>query len=244
MDQRPSNWTETDSQTFLDIGEVAVPSRDEQLEVLLSLVPAQRDEAFTAVDLCCGEGAFSAGLLERFPRACVLALDGSETMLDRARQRLAPFGSRAQVRPFQLGHRDWLDDLPTPIRCIASSLALHHLDRAGKRRLFRQLYRKLEPGGALLIADIVEPASDVVRLSFAAAWDELARRQSLDLSGSLDTFHSARDQGWNPYANPEPEPGETPFRLIDQLKWLEEAGFSDVDCFWMRAGFAIYGGYR
>ena len=90
MDQRPSNWTEADSHTFLDIGEVAVPSRAEQLEVLLSLVPAQRDEAFAAVDLCCGESAFSAGLLERFPHARVLVLDGSDTMLDRARQRLAP----------------------------------------------------------------------------------------------------------------------------------------------------------
>ena len=29
-----------------------------------------------------------------------------------------------------------------------------------------------------------------------------------------------------------------------QLRWLEEAGFSSVDCFWMRAGHAVYGGYR
>jgi len=35
-----------------------------------------------------------------------------------------------------------------------------------------------------------------------------------------------------------------PYRVFDQLKWLEEAGFSAVDCFWMRAGHAIYGGYK
>ncbi|MBI2912742.1 MAG: class I SAM-dependent methyltransferase [Chloroflexi bacterium] len=244
MDQRPSNWTEADSHTFLDLAEVAVPSRDEQLEVLLSLVPARPDEAFAAVDLCCGEGRFAAGLLERFPRALVLALDGSEAMLDRARQRLAAFGSRAEVRRFDLDRRDWLDDLPAPLRCVVSSLALHHLHREGKRRLFRDLCPKLEPGGALLIADIVEPASEVVRLSFAAAWDAAARQRSLDLTGSLDAFRSARDQRWNPYASAELEPGETPDRLFEQLKWLEEAGFSAVDCFWMRAGFAVYGGYR
>ena len=31
---------------------------------------------------------------------------------------------------------------------------------------------------------------------------------------------------------------------IDQLDWLREAGLSTVDCFWMQAGHAIYGGYR
>jgi tRNA (cmo5U34)-methyltransferase len=31
---------------------------------------------------------------------------------------------------------------------------------------------------------------------------------------------------------------------MDQLEWLELAGFSCVDLFWMRAGHAIFGGWK
>jgi hypothetical protein len=34
-----------------------------------------------------------------------------------------------------------------------------------------------------------------------------------------------------------------PDRVFEQLRWLEEAGFRAMDCFWMRAGHAVYGGY-
>ena len=244
MADPPANWTEADSRIFLDIADVAVPGRREQMEVLLSLVPAQRDEAFAAVDLCCGEGAFSASLLERFPRARVLALDGSETMLDRARQRLARFSARARVLRFELAESGWLAQLPAPMRCAVSSLAIHHLDDNGKRRLFRELAGRLEPGGALLIADVIAPATDRVRHSISDAWHSITRQQSLAATGSLGAYEQAVRDGWAPPVSSNPIPGEMPSRLFHQLKWLEEAGLSVVDCFWMRAGIAIYGGYR
>ncbi len=244
MADPPSRWTEADSRTFLDIADVAVPGRREQMDVLCSLVPAKPDEPFTAVDIGCGEGLLAEGLLKRFARCQLLALDGSEMMLERARSRLAPFGPRAEVKAFDLHRQDWLKALPNPLRCALSSLALHHLDGDAKRRLFRDLRERLEPGGALLIADVIAPASDLVRASFAAAWDQVVRQQSLALTGSLETYRSARDEGWNSHAETEPVPGETPSRLFEQLKWLEDAGFSNVDCFWMRAGLAVYGGYR
>ena len=39
------------------------------------------------------------------------------------------------------------------------------------------------------------------------------------------------------------DPFDKPSPLFDQLQWLASAGFSDVDCFWMNAGHALYGGY-
>ena len=59
-----------------------------------------------------------------------------------------------------------------------------------------------------------------------------------------DPFERAVAGGWHPTWDTEAEAGEMPYRVFDQLKWLEEAGFSVVDCFWMRAGHAIYGGYN
>jgi hypothetical protein len=40
-----------------------------------------------------------------------------------------------------------------------------------------------------------------------------------------------------------PDPLDRPSGLFEQLRWLAEAGFTGVDCFWMSAGHAVYGGY-
>lgn|SRR5690606_2213941 len=37
---------------------------------------------------------------------------------------------------------------------------------------------------------------------------------------------------------------DKPSRILDQLKWLEEAGFQRVDVYWMYAGHAIFGGEK
>jgi len=238
-----SGWSESTSRTFIELADVAVPARAEQMEVLLSLVPARADEPFAAADLACGEGRLSAAVLERFPNARVLGLDGSEVMLAQARLRLAPFGDRARVLPFGIDSTDWLGELPQPLHCVLSSLAVHHLDGEGKRRLFRELAARLEPGGALLIADIVAPASQAALRAHDAAWHRIARQQSLDLTGSIETYERAVAEGWA-FGAAEEDDIDKPSVLFDQLRWLEEAGFAAVDCFWLRAGIAVFGGYR
>jgi hypothetical protein len=37
---------------------------------------------------------------------------------------------------------------------------------------------------------------------------------------------------------------DKPSTLPEQLRWMEEAGFEEVDVFWARAGHALLGGYR
>ncbi|MDO8615586.1 MAG: methyltransferase domain-containing protein [Dehalococcoidia bacterium] len=237
-------WTEADSATFLNLADIAVPSRQEQMDLILSLIPARPDEAFATADIACGEGLLAERLLERFPAARLVAFDGSPLMRERASTRLRRCGARARVLPFDLGDFAWTDQLPSPLRCAVSSLAIHHLDDDGKRRLFRELAGRLQPGGALLIADVIAPGSDAVRRSISGAWHAITRQQSLAATGSLDAYEQAVAEGWAPPTSAEAIPGEMPSGLLDQLKWLEAAGFSQVDCFWLRAGIAIYGGYR
>jgi tRNA (cmo5U34)-methyltransferase len=37
---------------------------------------------------------------------------------------------------------------------------------------------------------------------------------------------------------------DKPSPIFEQLKWLETAGFTAVDVYWMQAGHAIYGGQK
>ena len=61
-------------------------------------------------------------------------------------------------------------------------------------------------------------------------------------SGSYELRRRFEAEHWNYYRYPDPV--DHPSGLFEQLLWLREAGFAAVDCFWMYAGHAVYGGYK
>ncbi len=237
-------WDETDSRGFLDLGRYFVPDREEQVAAVCSLMP--EPGAGLLIDLCCGEGLLARTLLERFPQATVRAYDGSEAMLAHVRQSLAPFGGRIETRAFDLADRSWRNPaaLGGPVRGFVSSLAIHHLDGPGKRELYRDLYAALAPGGALVVADLVQPLSAGAHRFAADSWDEAVRKRARELGGGEKPFEVFRTERWNYYADPNPDPMDQPSPLTDQLRWLAEAGFFGVDVVWMKAGHAVFGGIK
>src|SRR5829696_9535000 len=128
-------WGEDESRAFVEFGRAMVPGREEIERTFLDLIPAEADDPFTAVEIGTGAGWLSAAVLRAFPRARILGLDGSPEMLETAEEQLAPYGARAELRPFRLEEPSWVDRLP-PARVFLSSLVLHHLDGGGKRDLF------------------------------------------------------------------------------------------------------------
>jgi tRNA (cmo5U34)-methyltransferase len=131
------------------------------------------------------------------------------------------------------------------MRCVLSSLCVHHLSDEGKRQLFKSIATQLEPGGALLLADIIEPATQQIANLFAQQYDDIVRKQSLAIRGDLSGYEQFLQLKWNYflYDYGSADSTDYPSSLSDQLVWLREAGFSIVDCFWMQAGHAVYGGY-
>ncbi len=237
-----TGWTEATPRQFLDVADVVTPSRAEVLDLFCALVPAEPGEAFCAAELCCGGGDLGARLLEAFPRMAYLGLDASAVMLEAAGRRLARYAPRARLRPFRLEADAWRDSLPRDLALVVTSLAVHHLDSAGKRRLYRDVHRRLRPGGALLVFDLVMPTAPPARAATAAAWDQVVHAQSLALTGADAAYRAFVDGRENIYRHPDPM--DRPDSLHAQLGWLGEAGFRDVDAFWQRAGHALFGGYK
>lgn len=239
---RQPGWDETDSQEFIDSGHIFVPDREEQIATMLDLIPDPGEGLL--VDLCCGAGPLTAALLERFPRARVLAMDLSLTMLEHvAWTTLDEHRERLQTRQFDLADSSWRS-FPEPVHAFVSSLAIHHLDGEGKRQLFCDLSAALAPGGAVVIADLVQPASPGGQSLAAKAWDEAVRRRSLEIAGDLGPYRVFQEERWNHYADPDPDPIDRPSPLINQLQWLAEAGLIGVEAHWLKAGHAIFGGFR
>jgi trans-aconitate 2-methyltransferase len=110
---------------------------------VLARLPLRGDER--VLDAGCGSGRVTEELAERLPDGQVVALDGSPSMIDAARDRLARFGDRVEYVVADLG-------LPLPIDgtvdAVLSTATFHWVP--DHDALFANLAAVTKPGGWLV----------------------------------------------------------------------------------------------
>jgi len=97
------------------------------------------------LDAGCGTGRVTGSLLERLPDGHVIALDGSPSMVEGARERLARFGDRVSFLVADLGRPI---PLATPVDAVLSTATFHWIP--DHDALFANLAAVLVPGGRLV----------------------------------------------------------------------------------------------
>ena len=155
-------WTSAEhAQRYLEVA-YQIPRRQEGEASLLECVPAATRRI---LDLGSGEGRLIGMLLERLPDASGVALDFSDTMLDRLHARFDA-DSRVSICAHDLSMP--LPDLGT-FDLIVSSFAIHHLVDARKRALYEEIHARLSPAGVFLNLEHVASATPALHLWFLAA---------------------------------------------------------------------------
>jgi trans-aconitate 2-methyltransferase len=126
---------EWDAETY---DEVSDPQFEWGMEVLERL-ELRGDES--VLDAGCGSGRVTAELSKRVPKGRVIAVDGSEAMVEKARERL---GGNAEYVVSDLLELE----LPEPVDLVFSTATLHWI--ADHPRLFGRLRGVLCQGGRLV----------------------------------------------------------------------------------------------
>ncbi len=215
----------------------------EQLEVLCQLLPAlpQHSGPTRVLDLGCGDGVLLETMLQRWPGAQGVALDGSPAMLERAAQRLAALpASAVHCIQADFNAADWVDLLPyCAFDAVVSSFAIHHSEDDRKRALYAEIYHLLRPGGVFINVEHVASASPHGETLFERAYAlHLTRtRRAQGLTVTFDDVLNEITQRPDKAAN-RLTPVET------QLQWLRALGYADVDCYWKYYELAILAGYK
>ncbi len=95
----------------------------------------------SAIDAGCGSGKVTEKLLDRLPGGTLLAVDGSEAMIAKAKERL---GDRAECLVADLAELE----VGEPVDLIFSTATFHWIP--DHDRLFAHLHDALKPGGRLI----------------------------------------------------------------------------------------------
>ncbi len=220
--------------------EIMHPNRAKMVEVALEILPFDANERLTAVDLGVGTGYSTQRFLDSFPASTVYAIDGSEEMIEIARERLKAYEGSVEYR---LGDFKALDSLTadlSDVDVVFSSYALHHLDRGEKETTMRDALTLLRDGGWFINADIIVAETDEVeeRIQVLRAQGVVARAAGLDERfrdvASTRQFLTAM----------EAVEGDMPLTLREDLAALDGAGFRDVATWWQEYREAVTAGRK
>lgn len=188
----------------------ALPHRAEGESVLLEIVPTA---ARRILDLGSGNGRLLKLVRRDRPQAEYVALDFSAHMLDSLHRQ---YDAEPKVTVVEHDFSLSLPPLGT-FDAVVSSFAIHHVTHERKRRLYAEVFERLQPGGVFCNLEHVSSPSEPLHLEFLR------------------------------HIGMTPEREDAANQLLDletQLAWLREIGFADVDCFWKWRELALFAGVK
>jgi tRNA (cmo5U34)-methyltransferase len=136
---------------YLELMHEELPRYDELQEQVAAACAGL--EARRALELGTGTGETARLVLSALPGARLVGIDESPPMLEQAKAAL-PASRVEELRVARL--QDPLPEGPS-FELVFSALAVHHLDRAGKRDLFGRVRAVLAPRGRFVLGDVVLP---------------------------------------------------------------------------------------
>lgn len=202
------------------IRKLIIPCFDDLYNITQNLANTDK-ESPKILDLGAGTGLLTKYIFKKYPKGEFTLIDLSEEMLKIAKNRFKNLDSFKYVAAdYSTYNFNELFDM------IISSLSIHHLEDAAKKKLYKKAYNSLNNGGIFLNADqVVGPTPDIDK-SYNKKWIEQIEE--------------------NNFTGPEKDTAiermkfDKPATMENNLKWLANCGFKDVDVFYKYYNFCIF----
>ena len=244
-DAKHSEWQNTwGSRDFVERwatkGGWQAPIREPQTAMVLRMIPHPIDAPIRVLDIGAGYGSLAVAVLLDRPCATAVCLDASNAMLKLGRERNTDLMNRLSFIQGSLESAVWLETVDGVFDAVISSRALHHFTEHERRRdIFKEVFSLLRPGGCFINADNVRAPTETLKERYRRARDEYLDRFVRHSTGGKTNLAEVRAATPSSYHGPHNNG-----YLEQELTWLEEAGFVDVDCFWKFTTMVVYGGFR
>ncbi len=203
-----------------------VPGFDDFYRAAIDLIRFPRENPLKVLDLGAGTGLMAAFIAYSFPNARITMVDISNEMLERARARFELAGERFRFEVSDYG----VDQIQEKYDAIVSGLSIHHLSDDQKRSLFNRIYGALNDGGVFVNAEQFRCSTPERHKFHHERWVTRVRELGVD---DRDLAAATERMRFDRAAT-----------LEDQLEWMREAGFRDIDCAYKNLIFAVYCGLK
>jgi tRNA (cmo5U34)-methyltransferase len=238
-DDTQKTWDQDRAKSYLQNANLMVVERKRTLAILERLFAYhfQQRKGLTLLDLGCGDGFVTEVIRSKNPDNIFYLMDGSDFMIERAKERLKGPGlffltekfERYLAKSSDAGKYDF----------VYSANAIHHLDWWDKKRLYSKVFKELKHGGLFINTDPVAPSSDRSEQWQFRLWTDWMREAAEEYRLTVDPGLIERVP-----SEYKGKPENKPDGLLEQLQMLQETGFRDVDCFYKYGVFALFGGTK
>lgn len=201
----------------------ALPSYHDLFGVATRVMPFETDAPIRVLDLGAGTGLFSEHVLGRYPNGTFVLYDLAAKMLAVAKER---FDRHREQFEFVIEDYRELQAVDS-FDLVISSLSIHHLTHEDKRALFHQIYGALKDGGAFVHIDQVRGETPYLQRLYWEMWLQKVRESGAPEEQIQESI--GRRQTYDIDA-----------LLADQIQWLKEAGFANVDCVYKHTFVGVF----
>jgi tRNA (cmo5U34)-methyltransferase len=199
--------------------EKLVPQYKEQHEIIYDLLPGDMEKEIRILDLGCGNGVLSQLALKKLPNAQVVGFDLTPQMLEPYVKNLSEYSGRYEL--IQGDYR--FDSMGSNYDIVLAGMTLQHLTWGQRKDFYRLIFNILNDNGSFILNDIIIDED----------WD--TRNQQYDNWLKFIESNGEDSKYWfEKHMNKD-----YPVTLEDHFKWLQDAGFSKVECHWRQQNFAI-----
>ena len=202
-----------------------IPCFDDFYSIPITVLDTKKEKPHV-LDIGAGTGLFSSFLKEKFPQAKLTLIDISEKMMEVAKIR---FRSESDVEYVIADYTDYAFE-SNKYDFIISSLSIHHLTDEEKRSLYDSLYIALKPGGVFVNADQVLGQTGYIESLYKKDWENKINSNGLTKE-EVEAAHERTKL-------------DKMSTLEDQIHWLQQSGFQDVDCLYKYFNFVVLYGRK
>lgn len=218
-----------------------IPLAETQIEVIIRIIRSWHPEVHSFLDMGCGDGILGRQIFKQWPGSFGIFMDFSEPMITSVNEKCKGHRDSCVIIQEDYSKENWLESVASwiPLDLVISGYSIHHQEDDMKYKIYEDVFKILKPGGLFLnLEHVASPNPKIEKL-----FDEM-------FIDGLYTYHiqsggtSTRDDIAHKFYNRDDKVLNKLTLVEKQVKWLEEIGFVNTDCFFKLFELALFGGQK
>lgn len=199
-----------------------IPCFDDFYSIIVELIIDKYKYA-KILDVGAGTGLLTNFIYHVYPDASFTLIDFSEKMLNMAVKR---FNNKNNFKYIVADYSSY--EFKEKYDVVVSALSIHHLDNPKKIELYNKIFSILNKNGIFINGDQVCGLTDSNEKKYQSNWKNKIENTLINNDEKLAAYERMKI--------------DKPATLNNNLNWLNQAGFNDVDIFYKYYNFCvIYG---